>query len=105
MQSHISIKIHFKCIIGILNFERKKKQKICVKLKAKANDFLDYARVSKKIKKIYKKEKFFTLEESVDFVCEKLHSKFPQIIYLKIATFKPKIIKNSIVGVKLKKRY
>ncbi|ELU1712602.1 dihydroneopterin aldolase, partial [Campylobacter jejuni] len=28
MQSHIKIKFHFKCIIGILDFERKKKQKI-----------------------------------------------------------------------------
>ncbi|EOH0426173.1 dihydroneopterin aldolase, partial [Campylobacter jejuni] len=27
MQSHIKIKFHFKCIIGILDFERKKKQK------------------------------------------------------------------------------
>ncbi|EAH7440052.1 dihydroneopterin aldolase, partial [Campylobacter jejuni] len=25
MQSHIKIKFHFKCIIGILDFERKKK--------------------------------------------------------------------------------
>ncbi|MCW1562573.1 dihydroneopterin aldolase, partial [Campylobacter jejuni] len=34
MQSHI-IKFHFKCIIGILDFERRKKQKIIIKLKAK----------------------------------------------------------------------
>ncbi|EAJ2680976.1 dihydroneopterin aldolase, partial [Campylobacter jejuni] len=27
MQSHIKIKFHFKCIIGILDFERRKKQK------------------------------------------------------------------------------
>ncbi|EAI9012029.1 dihydroneopterin aldolase, partial [Campylobacter coli] len=27
MQSHINIKMQFKCIIGILKFERKKKQK------------------------------------------------------------------------------
>ncbi|EAI0680590.1 TPA: dihydroneopterin aldolase, partial [Campylobacter jejuni] len=26
MQSHIKIKFHFKCIIGILDFERRKKQ-------------------------------------------------------------------------------
>ncbi|EAH6479109.1 TPA: dihydroneopterin aldolase, partial [Campylobacter jejuni] len=25
MQSHIKIKFHFKCIIGILDFERRKK--------------------------------------------------------------------------------
>ncbi|ECR6749753.1 dihydroneopterin aldolase, partial [Campylobacter coli] len=53
MQSYINIKMQFKCIIGILKFERKKKQKVCVHLKAKANDFLDYAKVSKKIKKYY----------------------------------------------------
>ncbi|MBJ6705730.1 dihydroneopterin aldolase, partial [Campylobacter jejuni] len=26
MQSHIKIKFHFKCIIGILDFDRRKKQ-------------------------------------------------------------------------------
>ncbi|EAC2147143.1 dihydroneopterin aldolase, partial [Campylobacter coli] len=51
MQSHINIKMQFKCIIGILKFERKKKQKVCIYLTAKANDFLDYAKVSKRIKK------------------------------------------------------
>ncbi len=101
MQSYINIKMQFKCIIGILKFERKKKQKVCVHLKAKANDFLDYAKVSKKIKKYYKKEQFLTLEESLEFVCAKLHKKFPQIYYIKISTYKPEIIKITRVGVKL----
>ncbi|ELM1404569.1 dihydroneopterin aldolase [Campylobacter coli] len=105
MQSHINIKMQFKCIIGILKFERKKKQKVCIYLTAKANDFLDYAKVSKRIKKYYKKEQFLTLEESLEFVCAKLHRKFPQIYYIKIKTYKPKIIKNARVGVKLKKFY
>lgn len=55
MQSHIKIKFHFKCIIGILDFERKK-QKIIIKLKAKANEFLNYAEVITKIKTWYKKK-------------------------------------------------
>lgn len=105
MQSHIKIKLHFKCIIGILDFERKKKQKICIKLQAKATEFLDYAKVSKKIKKYYKQKKFFTLEDSLEFVCQKLKDKFPQISYIKITTYKPKIIKNAKVGVSLKKFY
>lgn len=58
MQSHINIKMQFKCIIGILKFERKKKQKVCIYLTAKANDFLDYAKVSKKIKNTIKKNNF-----------------------------------------------
>ncbi|EAI0374164.1 dihydroneopterin aldolase, partial [Campylobacter jejuni] len=56
MQSHIKIKFHFKCIIGILDFERRKKQKIIIKLKAKANEFLNYAEVITKIKTWYQKE-------------------------------------------------
>lgn len=105
MQSHIKIKFHFKCIIGILDFERKKKQKIIIKLKAKANGFLDYAEVITKIKKWYKKEKFYTLEESLDFVGFSLKKDFSDLSHLNIKIFKPHIIKNARVGVKLKKKY
>lgn len=54
-----------------------------------------------KIKKYYKKEQFLTLEESLEFVCAKLHRKI-SCYYIKIKTYKPEIIKNARVGVKLK---
>ncbi|MDO4674085.1 dihydroneopterin aldolase [Campylobacter sp.] len=102
MQSHIKIKLKFKCIIGILDFERKKKQTVIVKIKAKANDFLDYAKVAKRVKKIYKKHKFQTIEESLRSSSQKLKQHFPQIYYLKITTLKPQIIKNAEVGASVK---
>lgn len=105
MQSHIKIELKFKCIIGILDFERKKKQKIIVKIKAKSNEFLDYAKVSKFVKKYYKKEKFYTLEESLEFISLKLKENFPSLIFIKISTFKPKIIKKTKVGVSFKKNF
>ena len=99
MQSHIKIKLKFKCIIGILDFEREKKQKVIVKIKAKADEFLDYAKVTRVVKIDYKKQKFQTIEESLEFISLNLKKIFPQISYLKITTFKPKILKNAKVGV------
>lgn len=98
MQSHIKIKLKFKCIIGILAKERVKKQKIIVKIKAKSDDFLDYAKVAKCVKTSYKKQKFQTIEDSLNSISTTLKELFPQISYLKITTFKPKILKNAKVG-------
>ncbi|MBK1972044.1 dihydroneopterin aldolase [Campylobacter sp. TTU-622] len=106
MQDYIiSIKTEFKCIIGILDFERKKKQKVIIKLKAKSYEFLDYSILTKKIKKYYKKNKFYTIEESLKFVSIKLKEKIPSLYSLKISVFKPKIIKKTKAGVLLKKKY
>lgn len=105
MQSYIKIKIHFNCIIGILDFERVEKQKLIVKVKAKASEFLDYAKLSKFIKKSYKKEKFYTLEESLEFISLNAKQKFPSLEYIKINSFKPKILKKTKVGVSLEKFY
>lgn len=98
MQSYIKIKLKFKCIIGILPKERVEKQKIVVKIKAKSDDFLDYAKVAKCVKANYKKQKFQTIEDSLNFMGANLKELFPQIFYLKITTFKPKILKNAKVG-------
>ncbi|MCX2683485.1 dihydroneopterin aldolase [Campylobacter sp. MIT 21-1685] len=105
MQSHISAKIKFRCIIGILRFERKKKQKICIHFKAGANEFLDYAQCIKKIKKYYKTKQFHTLEESLEYTCKKLKKHFPQIFYITVSIYKTQIIKNARVGVSLEKKY
>ncbi|KAA6228502.1 dihydroneopterin aldolase [Campylobacter sp. LR286c] len=103
MQSDIRIRLKFKCIIGMLDFERKKKQKIIVKISAKSNTFLDYTKLAKEIKKIYKKEKFYTIEESLKFISENLKNNFNELSYLKIITYKPQILKNTRVGAKIKK--
>lgn len=105
MQSYIKIKMHFKCIIGILDFERVEKQKLIVKVKAKASGFLDYTKLSKFIKKSYKKGKFYTVEESLEFINLNAKQKFPNLEYIRINSFKPKILKKTKVGVGFKKFY
>lgn len=105
MQSHIKIKLKFKCIIGILPFERKKKQRVKVKLSAKAQDFLDYAKVCALIKKSYKEQEFKLIEDSLNYLFAALKNEFPQIKRLKITATKPDIIKHAKVSVCLEKRF
>lgn len=92
----------FKCIIGILDFERVKKQKVIVDISfkykfKKDGDFIDYSIISKDIEKIFKKEKFFLLEDSIIFLEEYLKNRF-KIKKLKIKVSKPDILTNCIVS-------
>ena len=105
MQSCVKIRLKFSCIIGILPFERKKKQKIVLKLTAKSEDFLDYATLCAWLKNAYKKQKFKLLEQSLEFVSNELKKMHPKLRFLKISVCKPKIIKNAKVGVSLKKSF
>lgn len=98
-------KLKVKCIIGLLDFERKKPQKIIVKAKFCCDDFLDYAEICKIIKEILIKNKFDTLENALTKISSELKLKFPKISYQKIKIYKPKIIKSAIVGVMIEKKY
>ncbi len=92
----------FKCIIGILDFERVKKQKIVIDIFFEYdylnNDtFIDYSEISSKIEKIMKKKKFELLEEAILYIENYLNKKYP-IKNLKIKISKPNILKNCIVS-------
>ena len=102
MQSCIKIRLKFSCIIGILPFEREKKQKIVLKLTAKSEEFLDYATLCAWLKNTYKKQKFKLLEESLEFIARELKKMHPKLRFLKITVSKPKIIKNAKVSAFLK---
>lgn len=99
--------LEFKCIIGVLNFEREKSQKVLMDITLHVNDedFVDYAKVVSLTKKVYKKEKFFTLEESLLHVSEILKTKFPQIKRSKIKIIKPNILSKCRVGAEFEKKY
>ncbi|PID48158.1 MAG: dihydroneopterin aldolase [Proteobacteria bacterium] len=99
--------LSFKCIIGLLDFERKRVQRVIldVGLVVKDDDFVDYAKVARLIKKTYKKEKFFKVEDSLLRVSEVLKKKFPQIQRIKIKIIKPDILSKCRVGAVYKKRY
>ncbi len=97
----------FKCIIGLLDFEREKAQRVILDLSLHVDDddFLDYAKVAKFVEKVYKKEKFFKLETSLLHVSELLKKKFPQIRGIKIKIIKPNILSKCRVGAVYEKRY
>lgn len=105
MQSNIKINTNFKCIIGLLDFERHKKQKISLKIKASSNEFLDYAKLCKKAKKFIKKSKFFTLEEAIKKLIVYLKEEFQHIKKIKIQITKLQIINNTKVSVFFKEKY
>ncbi|MBS9778890.1 MAG: dihydroneopterin aldolase [Campylobacteraceae bacterium] len=97
----------FKCIIGLLKKERTTPQKVILDLElhVKDEEFLDYSKVVKILKKTYKKEKFFKLEDSLLHVEKILKKKFPKISYMYIKIIKPDILPKCRVGVALEKKY
>ncbi len=91
----------FKCIIGILDFERIKKQKIIVNISFEytfsEDKFINYAEVVTLIKTTMKKEKFLLLEDAILYL-ENLLNKNYSINNLFIKISKPNILKNCIVS-------
>lgn len=91
----------FKCIIGILDFERIKKQKIIINLSFEyefsKDKFINYAEVSSLLEKTMKKQKFFLLEDAILHLENLLYNTY-QIKNLKIKISKPTILKNCIVS-------
>ena len=70
----------FKAIIGILDFERIKKQKVIINLSFEyefsKDKFIDYAEVSKLVKTTMKKEKFLLLEDAILHLENLLNTKY-----------------------------
>ena len=101
----VSIKnLTFDCIIGILDFERQKEQKVIVNISFKykfenSGEFIDYSKVAKSVEKILKREKFELLEDAIIFLEKYLNTKH-KIKKLKIEISKPNILTNCIVSLK-----
>ena len=95
--SHFS----FKCIIGILDFERVKKQKVIINLSFEyefsKDSFIDYSEISNLIKSTMKKEKFLLLEDAIIYLESLLNNNY-KITNLYIKISKPTILKNCIVS-------
>ena len=91
----------FKCIIGILDFERIKKQKVVINISFEydfSKDlFIDYSEVSNLVKSTMKKEKFLLLEDAILHLDNLLNNSY-QISNLYIKISKPNILKNCIVS-------
>lgn len=94
----------FDCIIGILESERIKEQKVVVNLSFEyffdevKKDFIDYAKVASLIENNMKAGRFFLIEDAILFLRKELKNRFElKNLWLKIT--KPDIIPNCIVSV------
>ena len=91
----------FNCIIGILDFERIKKQKVIINISFEyeySKDlFIDYSEISTLVKKTMKEQQFLLLEDAILYIETLLQNNY-KISYLKIKISKPNILKNCVVG-------
>ena len=92
----------FDCIIGILDFERIKTQKVIINISFKykyKKTFIDYSIVVSEVENIMKNKKFELLEEAIIYIENYLTTKY-KIKKLKIKISKPDILPNCIVSLK-----
>lgn len=94
--------LEFNCIIGILDFERIKEQKVNINVSFKykyidENSFIDYSEVVSEIQSIMCEQKFELLEDAILYIKRHLKSNY-KIKKLKIKISKPDILPNCIVS-------
>jgi len=101
----ITIKeLTFDVIIGLLDFERDKTQRVIINLEAsylyEEKQFINYADIASKIEKKLKVERYLLLEEALLGIEKILHQDYPQITTLFVEIAKPDILDNCIVSLK-----
>lgn len=103
MRVHIE-NLTFKCIIGILDFERKKRQRVIVNIsfdyEFKNKSFIDYTEVSNLVKRTMKERKFELLEDAVETLARIIKQNY-EIENLKLKISKPDILKDCMVSLSL----
>jgi len=100
--------LEFETIIGVLDFERSKSQKIIINCEIKykyENEYLDYAKVVNIIKNIITTKQFEIIEDGLLYICSYLKNEFLNIKKIKIELLKPDILEDCIVGAKITKKY
>ena len=94
----------FSCIIGILDFERDKEQKVILNIsfeyffKEDGSNFIDYSEVAKYCEETMKNEKFLLIEDAILHLRKYLKSNY-EMKNLKVKISKPDIMPNCIVSV------
>jgi len=95
-------------IIGILESERKNRQKIILNATIeyeKNKYFLDYTQVVEAIANLLEYKMYETLEDALEGICKTLKLDFSEIKSIKMSISKPEIYKNCLVGVEILKKY
>lgn len=94
--------LSFKCIIGLLNFERVKEQRVIVDIAIDYNytkdNFINYADVANLVKNNLKKNRFELLEDALNSTKEAIKKNFNNIEKLYIKVAKPDILDDCIVS-------
>ena len=95
MRIHIEA-LTFDVIIGLLDFEREREQRVIVDLEIlydySAETFINYADVVTRIKEELQQKKYLLLEEALLGLKTKLHTHYPKIKSLKLKISKPDIL-------------
>ena len=99
----------FDAILGLLECEREKPQRVVVDMELKYNytkdRYIDYAKVAEVVKSTIITKKFLLVEEALETLISKLKREFPQSKEIKLKISKPNILKDCIVGVEIKKNF
>ncbi|WP_187648063.1 dihydroneopterin aldolase [Nitrosophilus labii] len=101
--------LEFETIIGILDFEREKEQKIVIDMEIEYNyknkEFVDYTKIADFTVQHIKKNRFYLIEEALESLTDNLKKLYPQITSIKTSLKKPDILKNCSVGIVLEKNF
>ncbi len=101
MTIHIE-ELTFKCIIGILDFERVTPQKVIINVEIEynyeENNFINYADVIELIEQQMLEKKYELLETAIEELMRKIIQKYSKITKLTLKISKPNIIKNAQVA-------
>ena len=95
-------------IIGVLEEERKNRQKIIINATIEYDmdeHFLDYTQAVEAIANLLEYKMYDTLENALDGICKALKLDFPEIKSIKMSISKPEVYKNCLVGVEILKKY
>ncbi|MBE2984182.1 dihydroneopterin aldolase [Campylobacter sp. RM9344] len=95
----------FETIIGMLDFERVKPQKIRINANFTSDGFIDYVEIINFIENFYNEHKFQSVEESVEKISIALKQKFSNLTSLNLEILKLEILKNALVGAKVESIY
>ncbi len=94
--------LKFKCIIGILDFERVKPQDIIIDVTIDydyQDKFIDYTLIVKTVKEIMIKSRFLLIEDALQNIEQHLIQNYPSIKNSTIKITKPSILRGCKVSV------